>query len=99
MISRELNDRVESTFNWETEITGGPTDLPIHNADPIKSNTKLLIHTVMTTPLKIPENASYTASASLNNFKVNLFGFIIIWFEGSSISVQKKVKSQMSVWF
>ena len=97
MISRELNDRVESTFNWETEITGGPTDLLIHNADPIKSNTKLLIHTVMTTPLKIPENASYTASASLNNFKVNLFGFIIIWFEELDFSSEKGQKPDVRV--
>jgi hypothetical protein len=35
----------------------------------------------VTTPLDNPGAATYEASASLDNFKINLFGFIIIWFE------------------
>src|SRR5262249_29532611 len=82
MLSRDFPDRVEASFNWNTTVTNSDIDkLIIPNADPSEGDTKLIMSGVVRTPLDPSQQASFQATAELNNFKVNLFGFIILWFE------------------
>jgi hypothetical protein len=98
MLSRDLTDRVEATFDWETEIKkSDPLGLLIPKADNTKPNTKLKMHGLIVTPLKNPKDINYEATASLDNFKVNLFGFIIIWFEDLKFVAKKGQKPDVAV--
>ena len=51
---------------------------------------------VVTTPVDDPAAASYKASARIDNFKVNLFGFITIWFDRLQFDAKRKARSRMS---
>ena len=44
---------------------------------------------LVTTPLDERGDATYEATATLKNFKVNLFGFIILWFDDLSFAARK----------
>jgi len=57
----------------------------------------LEMHGVVTTPLDGMAEASFSATATLNNFKVNLFGFIIVWFELLSFVAKKGQKPDVQV--
>lgn len=82
MLARDLPDRVESTFTWDTDVTEIDTaKLLIPRADPAKPPTRLTMAGVVETPIDPSKRPSVRSSARLTNFKVNLFGFIILWFE------------------
>ncbi len=98
MLSRELPDKIEASFTWDTEITqSDPLNLLIPRADTNKPNTKLLMNGTVTTPIANPQDTHYVADASLSNFKVNLFGFVIIWFESLSFNAEKGQKPDVAV--
>jgi hypothetical protein len=80
MVTRELADRVEARFAWGTEITqSDPAGIFIPQAGP--GDTRLELEGITTTPLGGAGDATFRAEGELNNFKVNLFGFVILWFE------------------
>ncbi len=82
MVARDFPDRVEARFEFASDVTQpDKANLLIPRADKSKPPTRLTMSGVMRTPRdpKIP--ASAEARATLTNFKVNLFGFIILWFE------------------
>ena len=85
LLSRELPpgapDRVEASFDWETEVEQSDKDKLIMPRANRNEPTKLHMHGLVTTPLKDPTSATSTATAELTNFKVNLFGFIVLWFD------------------
>ena len=101
MLSIESPDSIETTFDWETEINR-KLEIFIPNADKNPSNpTKLVMHSKLGTPIKslgkTPPEVSYETKASLNNFKVNLFGFIVIWFESLRFTATKGQKPDVTV--
>jgi hypothetical protein len=82
MVARDFPDRVEARFEWATDVTSpDKANLLVPRADKTKPPTRLTMNGVVRTPLdpKIPASAESTAT--ITNFKVNLFGFIILWFE------------------
>lgn len=80
LVSLELPDRVEARFTWDTEITqSDPLKLFVPQADG-SSPTRLRMEGLTTTPLGGVEPPSFRADAELNNFKIDLFGFVILWF-------------------
>lgn len=82
MVARDFPDRVEARFEFVSDITKPDgAHLLVPQADTSKGPTRLTMNGVMRTPRdpKIPANAE--ATATMTNFKVNLFGFIILWFE------------------
>jgi hypothetical protein len=78
-LSKELPDRIEARFDWSTEINqSDPLGLFVPNAG---GKTVLEMHGVVSSPIAAPAAATFNAEASIVNFKVNLFGFITIWFD------------------
>jgi hypothetical protein len=93
----ELPRRVETSFDWETAIDhSDPLNLIVPNADKGKASP-LTMHGLITTPLEKPEEADFRATAKLENFKVNLFGFIILWFDELSFAARKGQKPDVAV--
>lgn len=97
LLSRELPDRVESSFGWKTEIEDpDPLNLLVPRADP-DNPTNFEMSGTISTPLANPAGATYQALASMDNFKVNLFGFIIIWFESLKFDAKNGRKPDVTV--
>jgi hypothetical protein len=101
LVSRELPpgapDRVESSFDWETEVKqSDPLKLVVPSADG-STPTNLTMQGLVTTPLNNPKAATSTATAELNNFKVNLFGFIVIWFDDLRFTANAGQKPDVTV--
>ena len=97
LVSRELDAprRVEASFKWETVITkADPLNLFVPTSG---GATQFVMDSLVTTPLADPSQADYKATAFLTNFKVNLFGFIILWFDRLSFDSRKGQKPDVSV--
>lgn len=91
-------DWVEATFAWDTAISKqDPLKLLIPNADQNKSATHLTMNGLVLTPINPALTASFEATATLNNFKVNLFGFIILWFEELAFRARSGQKPDVTV--
>jgi hypothetical protein len=98
----DLPARLEASFEWEGEVEKiDKLKLLIPRADPLKAPTKLVMKSQVTTPLAKPipgqAGASYETHAELNNFKVNLFGCIILWFERLHFSAKQGQKPDVAV--
>jgi hypothetical protein len=105
MLSRELQagpggsppQRVEASFNWQTDVKkSDPLGLFIPSADG-SGTTTLAMSGVVTTPVADPTAATYEATATLDNFKVNLFGFITIWFDLLQFDSRRGQKPDVAV--
>jgi hypothetical protein len=95
LLSRETPGQVEATFDWmTTDFNQIPLFLP--STDPVNP-TKLTIHSVITTPLNDPQNANYSATAKLEKFKINLFGFVIISFKDLAFTSIKGQKPDVTL--
>lgn len=80
MVSRELPEAIEASFDWQTTITStDPLGLFVHS--PEGTTTTLSISSLASTPINNPSAATFESEATLVNFRINLFGFIIIWFD------------------
>jgi hypothetical protein len=98
MLARDFPDRVEASFDWATEVAQSDSfKLLIPRADPGKPQTRLSMSGVVRTPLDPTKPASFEATASLDNFKLNLFGIIILWFEKLTFSAKKGQKPDVNV--
>lgn len=95
LLSAQLPDKVEARFDWETEIKkSDPLGLFVPKAG---GNSVLKMHGVVTTPIANPADTKFEANASLVCFKVNLFGFIIIWFDKIAFTSKTGAKPDVSV--
>jgi hypothetical protein len=82
MLARDFPDRVEASFYWSTDVTEiDKLKLLIPRADPGKPPTRLTMEGIVRTPRDPATPPTFEATATITNFKVNLFGFIILWFE------------------
>ncbi|MEX3858198.1 hypothetical protein AB3X94_29840 [Paraburkholderia sp. BR10923] len=98
ILSRDFPDRVEASFDWSTTVVGSdPAGLIIPRADPSGPDTRLVMSGIVTTPIQSAASPTIQASATLNNFKVNLFGFIILWFEKLEFNAKRGQKPDVSV--
>lgn len=78
MVTRELPDRLEASFTWHTEISVSQTPLFVPSAG---GTTTLAMSGTAVTPIAAPDAPTFSAHATLVNFKLNLFDFITIWFD------------------
>ena len=95
MLTRELPDRIEAAFHFATEITkSDPLNLLVPGAG---GATMLAMDGTVSAPIGDPNGATFSATASLTHFKVNLFGFIIIWFDALNFKASRGTKPDVSV--
>lgn len=97
MISRDFPDRVEASFNWSTEVDGTSSTLLIPRADGGKPPTRLTMSGFVRTPNDPLKAPTAEATAALNNFKINLFGFIVLWFEQLTFTAKNGRKPDVTV--
>lgn len=96
LLSKTLGDKIEARFDWNTEIHDtDPKGLFVHTAGGQK--TVLDMHGVVSSPIGQPGATTFEAVASIKNFKVNLFGFITIWFDQLSFTSKSGSKPDVSV--
>ena len=95
LLSRETEDSIEASFDWKTsKIQGDPAGLFIPNADGAK--TQLEMHGVVSAR-RNADAPTFSATATLDHFKVNLFGFVTIWFDLLRFSSKTGSKPDVAV--
>ena len=98
MVVRDFPDHGEASFTWSGDVTKiDKLKLMIPRADPGKPPTRLTMSGIVRTPYDVAQAPSQEATAKLTNFKVNLFGFIILWFEEITFEVKNGSKPDVSV--
>ncbi len=98
LVSQRFPDRVEARFDWSTEVTKSDTlKLLAPRADGSKPPTRLAMSGVVRTPTDPALPASFEATARMDNFKVNRFGFIILWFEEITFVARNGQKPDVTV--
>jgi len=97
LLSRELPDRVEASFDWVTQDFKDDVVKGLFVRDAGGQITKLTMHGVVSAPIKTPNAPTFSAVASLVNFKINLFGFVTVWFDELSFNAKTGTKPDVAV--
>jgi hypothetical protein len=98
MVARDFPDRVEARFDWSSDVTkSDQLKLLIPRADTAKPPTRLTMNGVVRTPRDPALKPSAEATATLTNFKLNLFGFIVLWFEEIAFATKDGRKPDVAV--
>jgi len=87
--------RVEARYDWETTLSGKNEGLLLYKADGGASPFRLRATT--TTVVGEPNSANTTTDSTIGNFKVNLFGFIVLWFRELNFKTTKGQKPVVQV--
>jgi hypothetical protein len=96
LLTRDFPDHIEASFDLSTPVIDqGKQNLLIPNADQT-SGSQLVMSGLVRTPLDSTQS-SFSATAELNNFKVNLFGFIILWFDDLRFDAKSGQKPDVTV--
>lgn len=95
LLSREVDDRVEASFDWTTtRVKGDPDGLFVPH---YQAQTKLTMHGVVSAPLDGSAAPTFNATATIENFRVNLFGFVTLWFDTLRFTAQTAAKPDVAV--
>lgn len=101
LLSRELPstpllpERLEARFEWTTRVAqSDPLGLLVPN---VGKPTELAMSGLMSAPVNDPSASTFEAQASLNDFKVNLFGFFILHFLLLRFDVKRGQKPDVAV--
>ena len=95
LLSAQLPDRIEARFDWNTNINkSDPLGLFVPNAG---GATVLQMNGVVSSPIANPSATTFTATASLVHFKVNLFGFVTVWFDQLKFTAKSGSKPDVAV--
>jgi hypothetical protein len=94
LLSRQLPDRIEARFEWATDIKKSD---PLGLFVPVTNRTRLTMKGVVSSPIAQPSATTFEAAASLVHFRVNLFGFIIIWFDKLNFTSRSGSKPDVAV--
>ncbi|GAB5379093.1 MAG: hypothetical protein Alis3KO_10800 [Aliiglaciecola sp.] len=97
MLSREVGEKLEASFDWHTTITQKDSlDIFIHTPKP-GLDTSFSMHGVVSAPIGQVNQITAASLATLENFKINLFGFITIWFDRLQFSTKTGSKPDVMV--
>jgi hypothetical protein len=97
MLSKELPDKIQASFDWQTVIKkSDPLGIFVHTPKPGKASLFRMQATV-TAPINQPSAVSTDALASIDNFKINLFGFITLWFDRLQFAAKSGAKADVMV--
>ncbi|MDX6611165.1 MAG: hypothetical protein QOD75_351 [Blastocatellia bacterium] len=95
LLSREIDKRMEASFDWITEnVQSDSKGLFVPHYE---GTTKLSMHGVVSAPLDGSTAPTFNATASLEKFRINLFGFITIWFDALRFTAQTGAKPDVAV--
>jgi len=96
LLSRETADSIEASFDWTTGLInpmGDKSGMFIPNAG---GQTTLEMHGVVSAR-KDGSAPTFNSTATVVHFKVNLFGFVTIWFERLKFSSRTGQKPDVAV--
>ncbi len=95
LLSKQLPDKIEARFDWKTRINqSDPLGLFVPNAG---GPSMLEMHGLVSAPLVNPAATTFNATASIVNFKVNLFGFVTVWFDRLQFTAKTGAKPDVAV--
>jgi hypothetical protein len=94
LLSRQLPDRIEARFDWSTRVHGDPAGLFVPNAG---GTSVLEMHGLVSAPIASPTATTFNATASVVHFKVNLFGFVTVWFDQLKFTAKSGAKPDVAV--
>lgn len=95
LLSKQLPGKIEASFDWTTNINkSDQLGLFVPNAGGV---TTLSMHGVVSSPIATPSATTFTATASIVFFKVNLFGFVTVWFDNLTFSAKTGSKPDVAV--
>lgn len=95
--SGNLPARLEARYDWVTHLSASdPTGLLIRSADG-QTESAFRMQTTITTPVGNPQDATTIATATIKNFKIDLFGFIVLWFRELEFISEKGHKPKVNV--
>ena len=92
----EFPERIESRFEWATTITKSDS-LGLFVPTAGGEITKFRMKGVMSAPIADTAASTFEADAAISNFKVNLFGFIVLWFLELRFDVKRGQKPDVAV--
>jgi hypothetical protein len=94
LLSKQLPDRIEARFDWSTPVKGDPAGLFVPNAG---GTSVLEMHGLVSAPIASPTATTFNATASIVHFKVNLFGFVTVWFDQLKFTAKTGAKPDVAV--
>ena len=99
LLSREYDGKIEASFDWATEIKhgdekGGKAGKFIANAG---GPTTFVMQGKVSAPILPAGSTTFNATATISNFKVNLFGAVTLWFDKLVFRTETGAKPDVSV--
>ncbi len=95
LLSKKLLDKIEARFDWSTQVNkSDPLGLFVPNAG---GASLLEMHGLVSAPIANPGATTFNATASIVHFKVNLFGFVTVWFDQLSFTAKTGAKPDVAV--
>jgi len=95
LLSSQDHGMIEARFDWNTQINKSDDNgIFVPNAG---GATILDMHGVVSSPVAPATGTTFSATASLVNFKVNLFGFVTIWFDRLQFISKSGAKPDVAV--
>ena len=95
LLSKQLPDRIEAKFDWSTQVNkSDPLGLFVPNAG---GKSLLEMHGLVSAPIATPTATTFNATASIVHFKINLFGFVTVWFDQLKFTAKSGAKPDVAV--
>ncbi len=95
LLSKQLPDKIEARFDWSTQVNkSDPLGLFVPNAG---GASLLEMHGLISAPIANPAATTFNATASIVHFKINLFGFITVWFDRLAFTAKTGAKPDVAV--
>ena len=95
-LSTQNGADVVTTFEWETAVKSDPASMFIPNAD-FSGGSVLKMHGKVVTPGGAGSAPTREAFATINNFKLNLFGCLVLWFDKITFDAKPGQKPDVTV--
>ncbi len=96
LLSKQSSDKIEARFDWKTDINNSDP-LGLFMPNPEGKQTTLEMQGVVSSPIGQPTATTFEAKATIVNFRVNLFGFITVWFDRLSFISKSGSKPDVAV--
>ena len=95
-LSTQMGGDAVTTFDWEAAMKADPASIFIPDADG-SGGSRLKMHGKVVTPGGGGSAPTREAFATINNFKLNLFGCIVLWFDKITFDAKPGQKPDVTV--